>query len=299
LKLLPGNIHYLALEGFYWGTPEAEAALGTAMRFLKDGDAVILDLRRNGGGWPPAVAALAGYFLPQGTPLTRFEMRGAPGEASRTPAAPFSLAGKPLFVLTSGDTASAAEEFASHVSAFGFGTLVGAKTAGAAYRNEFAALPGGFYISVSVGRPVHAKTGRDWEATGVAPALITEPEGALVRAQAEAMAAVAARAPASERATAERLLVYYRALAQPLQPGRAARVYAGRYGDRRVEVDGAGLTLRQGGRSPSRLVALGPDRFAVEGDPALQLRFIVKDEAAIAVELDRGEREPSRVPRNE
>jgi hypothetical protein len=297
LELLPGNIRYLNYDGFHWGTPGAEEALATAMRFLKDGDAIIIDLRRNGGGWPPAVAALASYFLPAGTPLVRFEMRGAPGEASKTPAAPFSLAGKPLYVLTSSGTASAAEEFAAHVSAFGFGKLVGAPTAGAAYRNDFVALPGGYLLSVSVGRPVHAKTGGDWEAKGVAPAIAVPPDQALLRAQAEAMAAISARSPEAERAADARLLAYYRALAAPATPVLPLARYAGRYGERMVKAGPDGLTMHHGESAASRLVALGADRFAVEADPVVQVRFLAANDVVSAVEIDRGEGEPSRFAR--
>jgi hypothetical protein len=294
LELLHGNIRYLAYDGFYWGSPGAEEALATAMRFLKDGDAIIIDIRRNGGGWPPAVAAMTSYFLPAGTPLVRFEMRGAPGEASKTPAAPFSLAGKPVFVLAGGDTASAAEEFAAHVSAFGFGKLVGAPTAGAAYRNEFVPLPGGYVLSVSVGRPVHAKTRGDWEGKGVPPAIAVAPEQALLRVQAEAMAAVFARSSKEERAASARLLAYYRALAVPVTPALPLARYSGRYGDRTVEVGPEGLTYRREGRASSRLLALGSDRFALEADPIAQVRFVVEGASASAIEVDRGDVERNR-----
>jgi hypothetical protein len=267
------------------------------MRFLKDGDAIIIDIRRNGGGWPPAVAAMTSYFVPTGTPLVRFEMRGAPGEASKTPAAPFSLADKPVFVLASGDTASAAEEFAAHVSAFGFGKLVGAPTAGAAYRNEFVPLPGGYVLSVSVGRPVHARTGGDWEAKGVTPTIAVAPEQALLRAQAEAMAAIAAKSTQVERAPHERLLAYYRALAAPVTPALQLTGYAGRYGDRTVEVEQDGLTLRRNGRPSSRLVALGSNSFALAEDPVTQLRFVTDGVIASAVELDRNDGQPHRLVR--
>ena len=289
LELLPGNIRYLAYDGFQWGTPGADEAVATAMHFLKGGDAIIIDIRRNGGGWPPAVAAMTSYFVPPDTPLVRFEMRNAPGEASKTPPAPFSLAGKPLYVLASGDTASAAEEFAAHVSAFGFGKLVGTQTAGAAYRNEFVPLPGGYVLSVSVGRPVHAKTGGDWEAKGVPPTLAVAPEQALLRAQVEAMTVIATKSTEAERARNARLLAYYQALAAPVRPTLPLIGYAGRYGDRTVEVGPEGLTLRRDGRAPSRLVALGPDRFALEANPVAQLRFLTEGIQASAIEVDSGD----------
>lgn len=299
LELLPGNIRYLRYDGFHWGTPGAEAALATAMAFLKDGDAIIIDLRTNGGGWPQAVAAMTSYFLPEGTPLARFAFRDQPGTTSTTPRAPFSLAGKPLFVLTSRGTGSAAEEFATHVSAYGFGTLVGTPTAGAAYRNDILPLPGGYLLSVSVGRPVHAKTGGDWEAKGVAPAIAVPAEAALIRAQAEAMAAIHAAAPADEKAADARLLAYYRGLSSPIALTAPAEAYAGRYGDRIIAAHAGGLTSRRGERVPMRLVPIGENLFVPEVDPATQFRFELTAGRAVALVVDRGNGPPSRLAREE
>ena len=78
LRVLPGNVRYLAYDGFMWIGPESAAALDTAMRFLAGGDAVIIDLRRNGGGSPDAVQYLVSHFLPAERPLVTFYMNGQP-----------------------------------------------------------------------------------------------------------------------------------------------------------------------------------------------------------------------------
>ena len=49
------------------------------MRFLRGGDAVIIDLRRNGGGSPDAVQYLVSHFLEPNRPLVTFYMRRQPG----------------------------------------------------------------------------------------------------------------------------------------------------------------------------------------------------------------------------
>lgn len=297
LEVLPGNVRYIDYRQFMWGTSAAEASLAAAMEFLRGGDALIIDLRHNGGGSPGAVAAMASYFLPPGTKLARFEMRGRPGEASETVATPFSLAGKPLYVLTSRRSFSAAEEFATHVSAFGFGTLVGTATGGGGFRNELFALPGGYVLSISTGRPVHAVTGGDWEGTGVAPAIAVADDKALLRAQAEASATIAAGLSGSERAAAERLAAYYRALIDPATPALPLAAYAGVYGDRTVElVDGA-LLLRRGTRPAARLVPLGANLFASEAAPTLRVAFVTADGAIAALELDNGDGAPNRLSR--
>ena len=84
-----------------------------------------------------------------------------------------SLIGKPLYVLTSGGSASAAEEFIGHVAGYKLGELVGERTAGAGFRNEFFPLPGGMVISISVGQAILASTGKGWEAVGFTPDTVT------------------------------------------------------------------------------------------------------------------------------
>lgn len=297
MEVLPGNIRYLAYDGFAWGTPEVEAALRTGMAFLKGGDAYIIDISRNGGGSPAAVAAMTSYFVPEGTPLMRFEMRGRAPDETRAPEAPFSLAGKPLFVVTGGGSASAAEEFATHVKALGFGKLVGETTAGAGFRNDLLPLPGGYVLSVSTGRAVSLKTGGDWERVGVAPDVPTRAEAALPRAKQEAMAAVLAAAPADEKAEDGRLLAYYRALATPVALARPAAAYAGRFGDRTVTATADGVTMQRDGRSPTPLVPTGPDAFVMRNDPMVAVRFVGDAAGVSAVEVEQRDGSVSKAAR--
>lgn len=275
LRVLPGNIRYMAYDGFAWDSPGAVESLETAMRFLRGGDAYIIDIRRNGGGSPDAVAAIVSYFLPTGTPLMRFEMRGDVGESTKAPKAPFSLAGKPLYVLTSQTTVSAAEEFSTHVKAFGFGRLVGENTAGGGFRNDLAPLPGGYVLSVSVGRAVSLKTGKDWERVGVAPDIAVPADSALLLAEHEAMTRIAATASVGEKIGDAALLSYYRALETPVVLARAASSYAGTFGDRTVTVAGNGLEVSQAGRPSARLVPVAPDSFAPDINPASRMTFVL------------------------
>lgn len=288
LEVLPGNIRYLDYRQFMWGTPAAEQALARAMEFLAGGDAIVIDLRGNGGGDPSAVAAMTSYFVPAGTKLIRFEMRDAPGEASVSEPTPFTLAGKPVFVLTGPRSFSAAEEFASHVKAFGFGKLVGAATGGGAFRNDLFPLPGGYVLSVSIGRPVHAVTGGDWERTGVAPDIAVPEDQALVAAKAAAIAAVAERAPAAERAEVQRLLAFYRAQATPVSPALPLAAYEGRYGDRTVRLAGGTLTSARAGRAPAELVPIASDAFAPVMTPTQHFRFVSEGGRIVALEIDNG-----------
>lgn len=300
LRLLPGNIRYLESEGFIWAGDSTERAYDDAIRFLAGGDAIIIDMRKNGGGSPDAVRYLTSHFVKPNTPLMTFYL-GARGTNKSTalPAlrAP-SLAGKPLYVLTSGGSASAAEEFIGHVAGFKLGELVGEKTAGAGFRNEFFPLPSGLIISVSVGQAILASTGKGWEAVGFAPETTTPVEKALEVATAKALARIAETA-APERAKALRAsAALMLAKVNPVKTALPAAAYAGTFGERTVKLEGDKLIFKRDGGQPLELVAIGPNQFAFADLPGSTVSFDVDARQAIALRLVRGDGTTVEAPRN-
>ena len=252
LRVLPGNVRYLDYDAFLWIGAESAAALETAMRFLAGGDAVIIDLRRNGGGSPDAVQYMISHFLPADRPLVTFHMNGQPtpdrlSTLAELPAG--RMVGKPLYVLTSGGTASAAEEFTGHVGGYRIGELVGETTAGAGFRNELVPIAGAYVLSVSVGRAVLASTGRDWEAVGLAPTIRTDVAGALDVAYAHALRRLASAAPPEERPRIE-------AIADAV----AARTKYGRRRCRSPLMRAATANARSSPRTAGSITAAAPAR---------------------------------------
>ena len=297
LEMLPGNIRYLAYDSFGWGAPVAQQAIATAMEFLRHGDAIIIDLRNNAGGSTYAEAAIASYFLPPHTKLNRFEMRGMLGETTETTAAPFSLAGKPTFVLIGPATVSGAEWFATHASTFGFGTLVGATTRGGGYTIRTFPLPGDYVLSVSVGRALDALTNFDLEGIGVEPAIAVSPDKALVAAQATAMERLLAGMSDAESAQGERLLAFYRAQVTSTASALPLENYVGRYGEFTVETQHGDLMIRFQDFSPDVLMPVAPNIFAPASEPSTQIRFAFDGSAVVALELDSGNGPPARIAR--
>lgn len=295
MKLLPGNVRYVRYDGFAWTGDESKAAIDAAMAFLRDGDAAIIDLRGNGGGSPEAVRRLTSYFVPAGTPLVTFHMRKDAPTKSTSEAIPGGQLGMPLYVLTSGRAASAAEEFVSHVSRLGFGTLVGETTAGAAYRNEYFPLPGGYLISVSVGYP-ELPEGGNWEGTGVKPKIAVPVDKALDRAQQEAALALAAKAQGPQKTELEWAAALHGARITPVAPARALAAYTGRYGPRTVALENGALTWQRDGSLKSAMVPLGGDLFALEGDPRTRIRF-TGEGAVSGATIERADGSSSPAPR--
>src|SRR3546814_19828074 len=108
------------------------------MRVLEGGDAVIIDVRGNGGGSHDAVRYVLSHFMPRGQLLISFVEAGKEPEQSFTlgelPAG--RMIGKPLYVLIDGGVGSAEEEFAYRVQQVGLGRRVGENTAAGAHVNK-------------------------------------------------------------------------------------------------------------------------------------------------------------------
>ncbi len=132
IERLPGNIGYIELRGF--GGPEfVGAAYTAAMSLMAGTDALILDLRRNGGGSPASVAYLMSHFFPLGDERHLIDMYDRPTGATRQFWTVKTIAqryDKPVYVLTSARTFSGGEDFSYGIQAQKRGTVVGETTGG-------------------------------------------------------------------------------------------------------------------------------------------------------------------------
>src|SRR2546430_14725712 len=101
------------------------------MNFLANVNAIIFDLRENGGGDPKMVAFLSTYLFDEPTHLNDlWERKGDVTHQYWTlPYVPGKLlGGKPVYVLTSSDTFSGGEEFCYNLKNLKRATLIGEKT---------------------------------------------------------------------------------------------------------------------------------------------------------------------------
>jgi hypothetical protein len=271
MRILPGNIRYLRITGFQWVEDQTGAVYDDAMRFLRGGDAIIIDLRNNGGGSHAAVRYLLSHFMDGDQLDITFLQAGEEPLQSRTldhvPAG--RLKGRPLYVLINAQVGSAAEAFAYDVQQFRLGTLVGATTAGAANNNSFVPIAPGFMLSVSYGRPVHPVSKSNWEGVGVAPDVAVDPDAALDVAQSLALKALTARPDAdpADRADWEWARPAVEARLKPVAiPAARLGGLAGVYGGRRITVRDGELYFERRDGKTARLLPLTEDGlFTVAG----------------------------------
>lgn len=280
IRILPGNIRYLRITGFEWVNDRTGAVYDDAMRFLREGDAVVIDLRGNGGGSHAAVRYLLSHFMVGDELDITFLEAGKEPIQSRTlehvPAG--RLIGKPLYVLISPQVGSAAEAFAYDVQQFHLGTLVGGTTAGAANNNTFVPIAPGFMLSVSYGRPVHPVSGGNWEGVGVSPDVAVDPATALDAATSLALSGLLARTDADPAARAgwEWAQVGVEARLHPVTVSTdRLQTLAGAYGGRTILFEDGGLLWRRMNGQKVKLSPMTADGlFTAEGyDDRLRMRL--------------------------
>lgn len=186
VERLRGNIGYLDLREFA-PAREAGPALAAAMTLLAHADALIIDLRRNGGGEPETVQLLASYLFDKPTHLVDIHWRA--GNRIETHWTTAQVAGprygqrRPVYVLTEHETFSAAEDFAWGMKTRHRATLVGETTAGGAHPGDFFRLDAQLGAFIPTGRSVDPLDGRNWEGHGVVPDQPVAASEALLLAQ--------------------------------------------------------------------------------------------------------------------
>jgi len=184
VERLAGNVGYLDLRGFEHVAWAGDTVVA-AMNLLAHTDALVIDLRDNGGGSAETVALLSSYLFDQATHLNSIYWR--PDDSTRQFWTTTHVDGqryggtKNVYVLTSSRTFSAAEEFSYNLKSLKRATIVGETTMGGAHPIIIARLHDHFSAFVPAGRAINPVTKTNWEGTGVQPD-VAVPETQALRA---------------------------------------------------------------------------------------------------------------------
>lgn len=183
-EILQGNIGYLRMDGFYPFVDDIKPTLDGAFRFVSNCKALIIDMRYNGGGFPEMVLQTQSYFFKEKTRMN--DIIDSKNDTIKRWADPkvgnFRL-NMPVYILTSRNTFSGAEDFAYGLQQVKRATIVGDTTGGGAHPSSDFSIGQGFVIHIPTQRPFNHISKTDWEGTGVRPDVAVSSEQALTKAQ--------------------------------------------------------------------------------------------------------------------
>lgn len=191
-KMLPGNIAYLAVDEF--GDDLGARTMRDNFASIAQAKALIVDMRKNGGGNQINGIAILSMLTDKPFPSVScrilnykpdYRINGGGTvwvkepvwEASPDPTHYYS---KPVVVLTSAITFSAAENFVAIFDAMHRGTLVGETTAGSTGDQVEFKLPGGGRARVEM-EDVEFPDGRVFEGVGIPPQVKVSPSVSDIR----------------------------------------------------------------------------------------------------------------------
>ncbi len=281
VQRLDGNVGYIDLRGFanadYIGD-----TVESAMRLVQGCETLIFDLRRNGGGDPSAVALITSYLYDPSEPVHLNSLYSRPDDKTteywthNEINTDLAMPDVPVYVLTSGMTFSAAEEFSYNLRNLKRATIVGETTGGGAHPVDFILLHSDatdryYQLVLPTARAVSPITNTNWEGTGVTPHIECDADGALDQALLDAYSKLLANGN-------EQVRFGIASLTARLDPvelsGADLAQYQGTYTDREVKLEDGKLLYRRVGVSGFRpLVCIDEDTFVIDGFEGFIMEF--------------------------
>lgn len=281
VQRLDGNIGYIDLRGFNQADFIGET-LEAAMRLLQGCETLIYDLRRNGGGDPVAVALITSYIYEPSKPVHLNSLYSRPNDETTeywthdNINTDLAMPDVPVYVLTSGMTFSAAEEFSYNLRNLKRATIVGETTGGGAHPVDFILLHSDatdryYQLVLPTARAVSPITGTNWEGTGVEPHIACDADDALDRALLDAYSKL-------QEQGNEQVRFGIASLNARLSPISMSTdqlgTYVGTYTDREFMIDGDQMMYRRVGVSDfRRLICIEDDQFVIDGFEGFILQF--------------------------
>jgi C-terminal processing protease CtpA/Prc len=181
-EILPGNIGYLKIGGFFAPDDESKAMAMAALRFISNSRALIIDLRNNMGGDPGMVTYICSFFFKARTHLNDLYTQKNKSTISYWTTPDSSLTALntiPIYILTSKTTFSAGEELTYDLQSQKRAIIIGETTGGGAHPVQPFATRNGFVANIPFARAINPITKTNWETIGVKPDLIASADAAL------------------------------------------------------------------------------------------------------------------------
>lgn len=288
VEILDGNIGYLDLRSFS-DTQFASETATAAMNFLSNTDAIIIDLRANGGGSPQMIQLISSYLFEGRVHLNNFYMRPN-DDTVQTWTLPY-VPGKrnttaDVYVLTSGSTFSAAEEFSYNLQNLERATLIGETTGGGAHPGGNQRVNDRFMIWLPTGRAISPITNTNWEGVGVVPHIKVPAADALDTAILKALETL------KDKTDDEGMAQFYDWSIKGIQVEKnpvtvnlaTLKKYAGKYGPREVRMENNKLVYQRGTGRKYALIPMTNDEFMLDGLSDFRIQFLSENNKVVALQ---------------
>jgi hypothetical protein len=196
VERLGGNVGYLDVRRVPVPA-NAGSAISAAMELVAGTYALIIDLRRNGGGSPEGVVYWCSHLFDERPTHLNDIFHADTGETHQFWTLPYvpgpRYLDRPVYVLTSSRTFSGGEDFAYTLQALGRAQVIGETTGGGAHPTRPFPISAAVHIAIPFARSINPVTGTNWQGTGVVPDVPVPQEQAYDVAYATALRHVLAR----------------------------------------------------------------------------------------------------------
>ena len=286
VKILEGNIGYIDFT--YFHDPEyASKTAASAMHFVSETDALIFDLRNNNGGVLEMAQFLISYLFTNDDYKLLFDyvVRENGKDINRSqwvlPSIPGRRYSKPVYVLTSNFTFSAAEWFAYVLKNLDRATIVGEKTVGGSHPVIEKIINKNFYINVPYGQLKDPTTGGDFEGIGVQPHIISYAKDAIYVAHIEILKKLL-KSNVNNTDLYEWSLPIVQSRLSPIKiSNKKLNKYKGTYGNIELKLFEGKLYYSWHGTGKSPLTAISEDEFILDGTSEFKIKFQFKEKEVI------------------
>jgi hypothetical protein len=278
VERLEGNIGYIDFRNFA-PTKYSEDVIAAAMEFVSNTDAVIIDLRKNGGGEPEAVRLICSYFFGN-KPVHLNDLYMRPEDETQEYWTLKKVDGKKmpdvdLYVLTSSFTFSGAEEFAYNMKNLKRATIVGETTGGGAHPGGPMRVNENYVMFVPVGKAINPISKTNWEGTGVSPDVPVSQEKALETAQLLALEKIVQKKKdPAEKKEIQWMIEGLKSILNPVSIDESTlKTFAGKYEVREVTLENGKLFYQRKDRPKFELIPMGEDLFRIKELEYFRIRF--------------------------
>ncbi len=286
VERLTGNVGYIKFNEFSDYAEGGEVAIA-ALNFLNNVDAIIFDVRENGGGSPNMIQLISSYFFEEPVHLNSFYLREQDSIKqfwTQNHVVGNKMLDVDVYVLTSSYTFSAAEEFTFNLKNLERATIIGETTGGGAHPVNFFFIDNlNLAVKCPIGRAINPITGTNWEGVGIAPHIDVPQDQALDAAYMAALKKI------KENTTNESVIASVDWIIEDKEirinpitvDEETLKSYAGSYGPRQIRFEDGGLVYQREGRPAFKMIPMTEDTFWFEDIDYFRLKFIKDDKGEV------------------